>query len=220
VGRLRSCVRPVDAVHDRWPRWSPRSGPKQSSGFESHWFQRVLRIVGSTDTSSLSALAPRRRRAVQAVIGGNRPPFHASSWPLPGGPSGWSINQINHGRNPAAARSSEAQRDRRLPPTPRPWCHRADCPAVPPASWHTPPGGSPDGSVANSAGEPSVGLRRGLVRRRTGTVQRRRLPEPSCRGRRSSEPVPSSSSPSPRSQPRFVGRFGSCQSRAPARSGV
>ena len=35
--------------HDRWPRWGSRSGPKQSSGFESHWFQRVLRIVGSTD---------------------------------------------------------------------------------------------------------------------------------------------------------------------------
>jgi hypothetical protein len=68
-GRLRSCVRPVDAAHDRWPRWDPRSSPKQSSGFESHWFQRVLRIVGSTDTSSLSALTPWHRRAVQVVTG-------------------------------------------------------------------------------------------------------------------------------------------------------
>jgi hypothetical protein len=58
-----------DAAHDRWPRWDPRSSPKQSSGFESHWFQRVLRIVGSTDTSSLSALAPWHRRAAQAVTG-------------------------------------------------------------------------------------------------------------------------------------------------------
>ena len=76
------------------------------------------------------------------------------------------------------------------------------------------------GSVANSVEEPSVCLRQALVRRRVGTVQRRRLPEPSCRGRRSSEPAPSSSSPSPRSQPRFVGRFGSWRSRAPARSSV
>src|ERR1700722_1052086 len=68
-GRLRSCVRPVDAAHDRWPRWDPRSSPKQSSGFESHWFQRVLRIVGSTDTSSLPALTPWHRRAVQVVTG-------------------------------------------------------------------------------------------------------------------------------------------------------
>jgi hypothetical protein len=34
---------------DRRPRWGSRSGPKQSSGFESHWWQRVFRIVGSTD---------------------------------------------------------------------------------------------------------------------------------------------------------------------------
>jgi hypothetical protein len=35
--------------NDRWPRWGSRSGPKQSNDFESHWFQRVLRILGSTD---------------------------------------------------------------------------------------------------------------------------------------------------------------------------
>ena len=35
--------------HDRWPRWGSRSGPQQSSGLKSHWFQRALRIVGSTD---------------------------------------------------------------------------------------------------------------------------------------------------------------------------
>jgi hypothetical protein len=35
--------------HDRWPRWNPRSGPKQSSDFKSHWWQRVFRIVDSTD---------------------------------------------------------------------------------------------------------------------------------------------------------------------------
>jgi len=35
--------------NDRWPRWGSRSGPKQSSNLKSHWFQRDLRIVGSTD---------------------------------------------------------------------------------------------------------------------------------------------------------------------------
>jgi hypothetical protein len=35
--------------HGRWPRWRSRSGPQQSSGLKSHWFQRALRIVGSTD---------------------------------------------------------------------------------------------------------------------------------------------------------------------------
>jgi len=47
ASRLRSCVRPLSMRHiGRWPRWGSRSGPKQSSDFESHWFQRVLRIVG------------------------------------------------------------------------------------------------------------------------------------------------------------------------------
>jgi hypothetical protein len=35
--------------HDRWPRWGPRSNPKQRRGFESHGTERVLWIVGSTD---------------------------------------------------------------------------------------------------------------------------------------------------------------------------
>ena len=41
---------------DRWPRWGSRSGPKQSSDFESHWWQRVLRIVGSTTDHHLLQL--------------------------------------------------------------------------------------------------------------------------------------------------------------------
>ena len=35
--------------HGRWPRWDPRSSPKQARGFESRCPRRVLRIVGSTD---------------------------------------------------------------------------------------------------------------------------------------------------------------------------
>ena len=34
----------------RWPRWCPRSGPKQPGGFESHWRARGFRILGSTDS--------------------------------------------------------------------------------------------------------------------------------------------------------------------------
>ena len=80
--------------HDRWPRWNPRSGPKQSSGLESHWFQRAFRIVDFDRSSSLSALAPRHPRVAQVAIGCGRLPHHASSWPFPGLPvglSGWSI---------------------------------------------------------------------------------------------------------------------------------
>ena len=44
--------------HDRWPRWNPRSGPKQSSGLESHWFQRAFRIVDSTDRHLCQLLYP------------------------------------------------------------------------------------------------------------------------------------------------------------------
>ena len=35
--------------HGRWPRWDPRSSPKQACGFESRSPRRVLQIVGSTD---------------------------------------------------------------------------------------------------------------------------------------------------------------------------
>jgi hypothetical protein len=54
--------------HGRRPRWGSRSGPKQSSDFESHWFQRGLRIAGSTERHLCQLLHPgihtsfRRRR--------------------------------------------------------------------------------------------------------------------------------------------------------------
>jgi hypothetical protein len=43
--------------NDRWPSWGSRPGPKQSTGFESHWWQRVLRIVGSTTDRPLVQLS-------------------------------------------------------------------------------------------------------------------------------------------------------------------
>jgi hypothetical protein len=51
--------------HDRWPRWSSRSGPKQSSGF-----REPLVPTGCPDrrfdrSSSHSALSPRHRRALR-----------------------------------------------------------------------------------------------------------------------------------------------------------
>ena len=114
--------------HDRWPRWNPRSGPKQSSGLESHWFQRAFRIVNSTDRHLCQLLHPGihawlRWRSAVADYPTTRPrgPF---------GLAGRAIWLVNHGRNPVAVRSSEAPRDRarQLPVTPRPWCHLADCP--------------------------------------------------------------------------------------------
>jgi hypothetical protein len=56
--RLRSCVRPVDAVHDRWPRWVPRSSPKHGCGFESRCNKRVVWIVGSTDRHLIQLFHP------------------------------------------------------------------------------------------------------------------------------------------------------------------
>ena len=44
--------------HVRWPRWVPRSSPKQSRGLESHGDQRVLWIVGSTDRHLIQLFHP------------------------------------------------------------------------------------------------------------------------------------------------------------------
>jgi hypothetical protein len=68
--------------HVRWPRWGPRSTPKQGHGFESRGTERVLWIVGSTDRHLIQALSPRHQRAVPADTGADadRPP-RASSWP-------------------------------------------------------------------------------------------------------------------------------------------
>ena len=45
--------------HDvRWPRWSPRSSPKQFCGFESRHANRVLWIIGSTDRHLIQLFHP------------------------------------------------------------------------------------------------------------------------------------------------------------------
>ncbi len=61
-------------------------------------------------------------------------------------------------------------------------------------------------------------LLRDSVMQRFGTRRRRKLPVPSCRGRRLFLPVPFSSSPPPRSQLKFVVPYGSRQTQAPVRS--
>jgi hypothetical protein len=44
--------------HDRWPRWGPRSSPKQRCGFESRGTERVAWIVGSTDRHLVQLFHP------------------------------------------------------------------------------------------------------------------------------------------------------------------
>ena len=44
--------------HVRWPRWGPRSSPKQFCGFESRHANRVLWIIGSTDRHLIQLLLP------------------------------------------------------------------------------------------------------------------------------------------------------------------
>ena len=44
--------------HVRWPRWGPRSSPKQFCGFESRHANRVLWIIGSTDRHLIQLLHP------------------------------------------------------------------------------------------------------------------------------------------------------------------
>ena len=44
--------------HDRWPRWNPRSGPKQSSDLKGHRWQRVFRILDLTDRHLCQLLHP------------------------------------------------------------------------------------------------------------------------------------------------------------------
>ena len=84
--RQRSCVRPVAAAHDRWPRWSQRSGPKQSSGFESRGFSEFSRSSVRPIVISLSCFTPASTHGgtVSAI---SLPPFRASSWPMPVRPS-------------------------------------------------------------------------------------------------------------------------------------
>jgi hypothetical protein len=77
--------------HGRWPRWDPRSSPKQACGFVSRSPRRVLQIVGSTDGHLVQLSHPGidawfGRWPAAAVF-----PRHASSWPMPHGPSGCSF---------------------------------------------------------------------------------------------------------------------------------
>ena len=77
--------------HVRWPRWVPRSSPKQLCGLEGHGGQRVLRIVGSTDCHLIQLFHPgidarSRRPAADADC-----TPRTSSWPMPFGPFRCSI---------------------------------------------------------------------------------------------------------------------------------
>jgi len=44
--------------HVRWPRWSPRSSPKQFCDLESRHANRVLWIIGSTDRHLIQLFHP------------------------------------------------------------------------------------------------------------------------------------------------------------------
>jgi hypothetical protein len=52
------CPAFVTRRHVRWPRWGPRSSPKQQRGFESRGTERVLWIVGSTDRHLIQLFHP------------------------------------------------------------------------------------------------------------------------------------------------------------------
>ena len=43
---------------DRWPRWVPRPSPKQSGGFDSQDSNRVLWILGSTESHLIALSLP------------------------------------------------------------------------------------------------------------------------------------------------------------------
>ena len=65
--------------HDRWPRWGPRSSPKQRRSFESRGTERVLWIVGSTDRHLIQLFHPgidARFRRLLAVA--DKPPCASS----------------------------------------------------------------------------------------------------------------------------------------------
>jgi hypothetical protein len=79
------------AAHDRWPRWGPRSSPKQTSDLEGRDTGRVLRIVGSTDRHLIQLFHPGiNARFSWLPTGVGRLP-RAPSWPMPVGPSRCSI---------------------------------------------------------------------------------------------------------------------------------
>jgi hypothetical protein len=60
--------------HDvRWPRWNPRSSPKQFCGFESRHANRVLWIIGSTDRHLIQLFHPGINARFTAMTGERRP---------------------------------------------------------------------------------------------------------------------------------------------------
>ena len=77
--------------HDRWPRWVPRSSPKQSGDLEGRDSKRVLWIVGSTDRHLIQLFHPGTYARSRVSPAEAREAPRASSWPMPSGPSRWSI---------------------------------------------------------------------------------------------------------------------------------
>jgi hypothetical protein len=77
--------------HGRWPRWYPRSRPKHMRGFESRCTKRVLWIVGSTDCHLTQLFHPGINAWFQRPPADAGRPPHASSRPVPFGPSRCSV---------------------------------------------------------------------------------------------------------------------------------
>ena len=71
--------------HVRWPRWGPRSTPKQRCGFESRGTERVLWIVGSTDRHLIQLFHPGINARFRRTLADADKPPRASSWPMPSG---------------------------------------------------------------------------------------------------------------------------------------
>ncbi len=100
----------IDCVHvsglfarhdDRWPRWVPRSSPKQTQGLEGLPVERVFWILGSSDRHLVELSHP---AATRRSVGGSarRIVTQAEAWVI---------------RSPGHGRSRAAMQDR--------WCHHA-----------------------------------------------------------------------------------------------
>ena len=92
--RLRSCVRPLNAAHGRWPRWVPRSSAKHFSGvINAIAGDGLCCFVGSPITISfcqpfcISGIDEWFRQARTLLASAKLP--RSSSWPTPCGPSCW-----------------------------------------------------------------------------------------------------------------------------------
>jgi hypothetical protein len=133
-GSTRSCVRPVHAAHDRWPRWGPRSSPNTRaaskacapSGFSGSSARPIVISCSSfTPTSTrVRTTLSRWLSVLPRVIATDAD----SAIPI-----------LNPDRNHVAVRSREARRDRdHISPAVlrRPRC-LASSPAMLPARRHT-----------------------------------------------------------------------------------